>query len=155
VPSSHGNISFLWKQKRGQKYKESHLGFPCSHPRGHTLRCPSHRRTHSYRDLPYNLRIKCPLSWDLKGFLLDWWNYAVYPIEMIKPFSSNFFMLLKQWNSHNHQCSTCHWDDVILKISSEGHALLSSCQVLYKSNKNFSSILDLTNVKGILCSDKK
>jgi hypothetical protein len=67
------------KQEKGQEIRRESFRVPMlmgshevqEHPQAHTFRCPSQRRTPSYRDLPYNLRIKCPLSWDLKGFLSD------------------------------------------------------------------------------------
>jgi hypothetical protein len=65
------------KHGRGQEIRRELFRVPMlmdslevqEHPQVHTLRCPSHKRTHSYNDLPYNLTIKCPLSWDLTGFL--------------------------------------------------------------------------------------
>jgi hypothetical protein len=67
-PHSHGNISFLPNEKKVRKYKESCLSkgrFMCSpevqeHPQAHTLECPSLRRTHSYKNLPYKLSHPAP-----------------------------------------------------------------------------------------------
>jgi hypothetical protein len=67
------------KQERGQEIRRESFRVPMlmgspevqEQPRAHTLRCPSHRRIHSYMDLPYKLKIQCPMSWDLTRFLSD------------------------------------------------------------------------------------
>jgi len=75
------------------------------HPRAHTLECPSLRRTHSYGNLPYNLKT-CKLHLDLNKNL-----------ELLRQYFSRFNKGCTNPNISVHNLATSWFCSLVLSFS--------------------------------------